>query len=122
MGLLGGNMMTWAQMKQEFKKNYMDYCRSKETKEEIFRMTLKLDESLEEYEDTFQLNYRRANCTLDLESLKLVLLWGIKEDVMETLNMLSRGDIYQLSYDDIKNVFKNHFRVVRKRAGLAKSW
>ena len=33
---------------------------------------------------------------------------------MEILNILSLGDIYHLTYDDIKNVFKNHFRVVRK--------
>ena len=47
---------------------------SKETKEEIFRMTLEPDESLEDYEERFQLSYGRANCTLDLESLKLVVI------------------------------------------------
>ena len=57
-------------------------------------MTLGPDESLEDYEEMFQLNYRRANYTLDAESLKLVLLWKIKEYVMETLNMLFGGDIY----------------------------
>jgi len=55
-------------------------------------MTLGLDESLEDYEEIFQLNYRRDNYTPDLESLKLVLLEGIEEDVMETLNILSTGD------------------------------
>jgi hypothetical protein len=27
---------------------------------------------------------------------------------METLNLLSNGDIYQLDYDNIKRIFKNH--------------
>ena len=78
-------------------------------------MTLGHDESLEDYEETFQLSYKRARCTLDLESLQLVLLRGIREDLLETLNLLLGGDIYQLPYDDIKIVFKNHSRAARKR-------
>lgn len=34
---------------------------------------------------------------------------------METLNMWSRGYIYQQPYDDIKIVFRNHSRDVRKK-------
>jgi len=34
---------------------------------------------------------------------------------METINMLFSGDFYQLNYDDIKTIFKNHSRVARKR-------
>jgi len=57
-------------------------------------MTLGLDESLEDYEEIFQLSYRRASCTLDPESLKLVLFLGIGEDMLDTRNMLSGRDIY----------------------------
>ena len=57
-------------------------------------MALGLDEYLEDYGERFQLNYKRANYTLDPGSLKLVLLWGIKEEVLETLNMLCGWDIY----------------------------
>lgn len=57
-------------------------------------MTLGPDESLEDYEENLQLNYRRVNFTLDPKSLNLVLLQGFKEYVMDTLNILSRGDIY----------------------------
>lgn len=85
MGLLGDNITTWAQMQQSFNNKYMDYCRSKDTKEEIFRMTLGLDESLEYYKERFQLSYKRAICTLDPESLMLVLLRGTREDILETL-------------------------------------
>ena len=77
-------------------------------------MTLGLDESLEDYEERFQLNYKRANCTLDPASLKLVLLRGFREEIIETLNMLSRRDIYQFPYETIKNVFRNHSRALRK--------
>jgi len=55
MGLLGDIITTWAQMQQAFNNKYRDYCRSKDTKEEIFRMTLGHDESLEYYEEIFEL-------------------------------------------------------------------
>jgi hypothetical protein len=34
---------------------------------------------------------------------------------METSNLLSNGYIYQLDYDDIKRIFKNHSRSSRKK-------
>jgi len=114
MGLPRDNIITCAHMKQAFNNKYRDYCRSKDTKEEMFRMTLGHDESLEDYEERFQHSYKRASGTLDPESLKLVLLRGIKED-LDTLNLMSEGDIYQLPYDDIKTIFKNHSRVARNK-------
>jgi len=59
----------------------------KDTKEEIFRMTMGQDESLEDKEERFQLSYKRARCTLDPESLKLVLLRGVREDLLDTLHL-----------------------------------
>jgi len=53
MGLLGDSITTWAQMQQLFNNKYRDYCRSKDTKEEIFRMTIGQYESLEDYEEIF---------------------------------------------------------------------
>lgn len=84
-------------------------------------MTLGLDESLEDYEEIFQLNYKRSNYTLDLGSPKLVLLQEIMEEVIETINMLSRGDIYQLPYEDIKIVFRNHSRIARRKGRASQS-
>jgi len=54
--LLKDNITHWAKMQQAFNGKYRDYCRSKETKEEIFRMTLGPYESLEDYEEIFKLN------------------------------------------------------------------
>jgi hypothetical protein len=73
-------------------------------------------ESLEYFEWIFQLSYKRAqNCTLDEESLKLFFLRGVREDLMETFNLPSNGDIYQLEYDDIKRIFKNYSISSRKK-------
>jgi hypothetical protein len=66
------------------------------------------DESLEYYEERFQLNDKtNAIYTLDKESLKLVLLKGVRKEWMETMNLLVNGHIFQLPYDDIKQFFKN---------------
>jgi len=35
--------------------------------------------------------------------------------MLEKLNLLFGGDTYPLSYDDIKNVFKNHYRAAKKK-------
>ena len=78
-------------------------------------MTMGSDESLEDYEERFQVSYKRAKCTLDLESLKLVLLRGIPEGLLDTLHLLARGDIYQLPYEDIKTIFRNLSMAARKR-------
>ena len=50
MWLPSNSITTWAQMQQAFNDKYWNYCRSKDTKEEIFRMTMGSDESLEDYE------------------------------------------------------------------------
>ena len=77
-------------------------------------MTLGYDESLQDYEERFQLSYKTAMCTLDTESLNLVLLRGVREDLLDTIKMLARGDIYQLPYENIMTVFRNHSRAARK--------
>ena len=45
----------------------------------------------------------------------LVLLRGVREDILDTLHMLAGGDIYQLPYEDIKIVFRNHSRASRNK-------
>jgi len=115
MGLPGDNITTWAQMQQDFNNKYRDFGRSKYTKDKIFRMTICHYESLEDYEERFQLSYKTARYTLDPESLKLVLLRGVREDLMDTLYMITGGDVYQLPYEDIKMVFRNHSKIARKK-------
>lgn len=84
-------------------------------------MTLGHDESMEYYEERFQLNYKRARCTIDPESLKLVLLRGIREYILETLKMLSRGYIQHLSYDDINTVFRNHSMAAKMKGMVSQA-
>ena len=89
-------------MKQTFLEKYRDYGKTKDMRDEIFRMLQGENEFLEDYEQRFQLNYKRDNnYTLYEESLKLVLPQGVSEGQMEILNLLANEDIFQHDYDDI---------------------
>ena len=104
MGLGGGVITDWDHMKAEFLKKYQDYCRSWELKDEIFQMIAKPNETLEEYVERFQYNLQRspyASLPLHDNVLKNTLIRGMKDQWVETLNIMGKGDIYQESYPNI---------------------
>jgi len=102
MGLGGGTINSWDQMKQTFFLKYQDYCRTRDLKDEIFQMTAKENESLEEYVERFQYNLQRSPYgTLPGPVLKATLIKGMKDEWVETLNLMGKGDIYQETYEDI---------------------
>ena len=116
MSLKGNNIETWEQMKDTFKERYEDYYKSKDTRDEIFRMTQEENESLEDFEERFQLSYKISHsCTLDDDSLKLVILQGVREEYMDTLNLLFHGYISHLTCEEIKKIFKNYSRSSSKK-------
>lgn len=56
-----------------------------------------------------RLNYKRDHsCTLDEESLKLILLSVVREEYMGTLNFMENGDIFKQEYEEIKKIFRNY--------------
>jgi hypothetical protein len=102
MGLGGGTINVWDEMKHSFLIKYQDYCITRDLKDEIFQMTAKENESLEEYIERFQYNLKRSPySTLPGEVLKATLIKGMKYEWVETLNLMGKGDIYQKTYDDI---------------------
>jgi len=107
MGLGGGVINNWDQMKESFLKKYQDYCRSRELKDEIFQMVARLNETSEEYVERFQYNIQRspyASLPLPDNVLKTTLIRGMKEKWIETLNIMGNGDIYQENFADIINL------------------
>eukprot|EP00253_Pinus_taeda_P022836 PITA_22836 len=104
MGLGGGVINNWDQMKESFLKKYQDYCRSRELKDEIFQMIARPNETLEEYVEHFQYNLQispYASLPLPDNVLKTTLIRGMKEQWIETLNIMGNGDIYQEGFADI---------------------
>jgi hypothetical protein len=59
MGLGKDNIHTWDQMMKKFLEKYQDYCKDKERREEVFRMTQHEDEILEDYVERFNYNLQR---------------------------------------------------------------
>jgi len=47
MGLGGGTINSWDEMKTSFLKRFQDFCKNMELKDEIFKMTAKDNETLE---------------------------------------------------------------------------
>ena len=90
---LGGNcIQTWEDMKNIFLKKYQDYCKSNE---DIFGMIQGEDESLEDYVEWFQYNLQKSKHKyLEKEILKTLILKGIKDEFLELLNLIGKGDVF----------------------------
>lgn len=101
MGLGGHTINSLDDMKTSFLTKYEDYCRNMELKKEIFKMFAKDNETLEEYVERFHYNLQRSpHSTLAKQVLRAILIKGMKEEWMETLNLVGNGDIYQEDYDE----------------------
>lgn len=71
-------------------------------KDEVFKMTQKEDESLEDLVERFVYNVKREKMdNLDEETLKSLLLRAIKDEWIDLLNLIGKGDISQLPFEDI---------------------
>jgi hypothetical protein len=105
---LGGHVITtWDQMKQKFLHKYQDYFRTREKREELFKMIQKEDENLEDFVERLQYNLQISNHhDVSKDILKKILLKGVRDDCLDMLNMLGKGDISKESYDEIVNLCK----------------
>ena len=102
MELGGSTINSWDQMKHVFLTKYQDYYQSRHLSEEIFKMTSKEDEILEEYIEIFQYNLQRSPyTTLPRDVLKATLIGNMEDAWIEMLNLMGKGDIYKEEYDDI---------------------
>ena len=72
---------TWGQMKEAFLGKYRYYCVPSNHKDEVFKITQKEDENLEDLVETFVYNVKREKMdNLDEETLKALLLRAIKDE------------------------------------------
>ena len=102
MGLVTQPIRTWNDMKKTFLDRYLDYCMPTNDKDEVFKMMQREDENLEDFIESFNYNLKRANMNnLDEETLKDLLLKAIRDEWIDILNMMGKGDISQLPLSDI---------------------
>ena len=98
-------------MKHVFLEKYQEYCNTKDKREELFKMIQKDDESLEDFVKRILNNVQRDGQTnMGLYVLKIILLRGIRDDFLDILNLLGKGDISKESFEKIVELCKRYSR------------
>ena len=111
MGLGGDNIVTWAQMKKVFLDKYQEFFKFKDRKEAIFKMTQQEDENLEDYVERFQYNLQRSRHNgLNDDTLKIMLLRGIRDDCIDLLNLMGTRDVSLLKYVELCDLCRRYSR------------
>ena len=74
-------------------------------------MVQKEDESLEDFVERIFYNMQRAGQTnMGLDVLKIILLHGIRDDCLDMLNLLGKGDISKEYFEKIMELCKRYSR------------
>jgi len=95
-------------MKKKFLAKYQPYCRSKDSKEDIFKMSQSEDESLEEYLENFLYNVQKSKQTnLPLDVICTIFLKGILDENLDALNLMGARDISHLPFLKLLNHVRN---------------
>lgn len=110
MGLGANAAGTWDEIHNLFLEKYKEYCKGSDPRgDDIFRMSQKEDETLEDYGSHFLYTMQKnPQHVLAEDSLKLVFLRGVNENCLEALDLMAGGDIYQSSWDDLKKIYLNY--------------
>ena len=107
----GGTVTTWDRMKQVFLEKYQEYCNTKDKREELFKMVQRDDESLEYFVERILYNVQRDGETnMGLDVLKIILLHGIRDDFLDILKLLGKGNISKVSFEKIIELCKRYSR------------
>ena len=110
---LGGNcIQTWEDIENVYLEKYQDYCQAGE---DIFGITPGENESLEDYVKRFRYNLQKSkHKNLVKETLKTLLLKGIKDEFLESLNPIGARDVSHLPYDAVCKLCISYSRVISK--------
>ena len=108
---LGENTIyTWDDMNSIFVKKYHDFGKTSDLND-IIRMQQLDDESLEEYLECFLYHFHKSQgAHLEEKTVKTVFLKGLRDDCIETLNLLSGGDIYKKYFSKIAELCRTYSR------------
>ena len=111
MGLGGETITTEEQMKRVFLGKYQEYCRTKDKREELFKMMQKEEESMEDFVERLLYNIQRVGQTdMGKDVLKIILLHVIREDWLDMLNLLGKGDISKESFEETVDLCRRYSR------------
>jgi hypothetical protein len=111
------NIRSWEDMKAKFLKKYQDYCRTKDSRNDIFKMQQQDEESLEDFLERFTFTLQKSKYNdLQDEAVKTLFLKGVLEEYIDTLNLMASGDIYQKNFETISELCRTYSRSKGKAA------
>jgi hypothetical protein len=111
MGLGESSIAYWDDMKKKFLAKYQPYCKSKDSKEDIFKMSQREDESLEEYLERFLYNVQKCKQTnLPLDVIHIIFLKGALNEYLDALNLMGARDVSQLAFPKVVGLCKKYSR------------
>jgi len=81
-------------MKKVFLEKYKDYCINHDLRNQVFKMNEKEDESLDDLVERFTYHVKRSKLrNLGSETLKIILLNSIRDEWIDVLNLVEKGDV-----------------------------
>jgi len=98
-------------MKKISLKKYEAYCRPRDSKEEVFKMTQEEDERLEEYFERFLYNLQKSKRhSLNPDTIRTFFLKGIRDEYIDILNVIGKGDISNFPFNKIAELCQKYSR------------
>ena len=83
----------------------------KDKREYLFKMVQKYAEILEDFLERILYNVQRSGHTTNgRDVLKIIMLRGIREEFLDMLNMLGKGDISKKYFDHIVDLSRRYSR------------
>jgi hypothetical protein len=117
MGLGESSIRSWEAMKDIFLKKYQDYCKTKESRNDIFKIQQLEDETLEYYMERFgYISQKSKYHDLPKDAIRALFLKVISEEYLEMLNLMASSDISHNPFAEICEMCKNYSR------SRAKTW
>jgi hypothetical protein len=98
-------------MKDIFLKKYQDYCKTKESRNDIFKIQQLEDETLEDYMERFgYISHKSKYHDLPEDVIRALFLKGFSEEYLEMLNLMESGDISHKPFAEICEICNNYSR------------
>jgi hypothetical protein len=111
MGLGESSVRSWEAMKDIFLKKYQDYCKTKDSHNDIFKIQQLEDDTLEDYMERFgYISHKSKYHDLLEDAIADLFLKGISEEYLDMLNLMASSDISHKPFSEICEMCKNYSR------------
>ena len=108
MGLGESSIRSWEDMKTTFLRKYQEYCKPRESQNDIFKIQQLEDKILEDYIERFiYILHKSKHNDLREDAVRTLFLKGISEDLVEKLNLMESSDISHKNFAQIGEICRN---------------